>query len=111
MSRKLEIELETRIARKVVKALLAAGYQVGVWDEEDVLLPIQAHNTAANIMTVLMQSDENTLRTFKAEVQSGAPRSSFVRLIWGNVADVISDYGMSLADVLKPVEDYTDRYA
>jgi hypothetical protein len=37
-------------------------------------------------------------------------RCGWVYLVWGNGADIISDYTTNLEDVLKPAQAIADRY-
>lgn len=84
-SRRLEAELELKIAGAAIEGLLAAGFAVSVSNGgED--LEIEPSRDAAAIMAALFATDEDWLI-----VPNG-----WVRLIWGNGADVLSDYTMNL---------------
>lgn len=88
--------IEKRIARRAVKALLDAGYEVAVDDGEEVTVP---HcSDIDKIMAALGTTDMDWLIAFKNN-------NSYARavLIWGNGEDVLSDYSTSLSDVLDPV--------
>lgn len=102
------IRIEHKVARKCISALLEAGYELSVYDGEDMALE-NSKDTKA-VFAAMFSTDEDTLYAF----QVGKPHS-FVRFIYGNSGyDVISDYGVSLENVLAPVNDYAeslDRFA
>lgn len=84
-------EIEKRIVYRVVTDLLAAGYVITVNDgEEDVLV---GQTKPDLIWQALGSTDADTL---KVSHPTATPKRSFVYLVWGNDADVISDYGVSL---------------
>lgn len=96
--------IEARIIRRAVRDLLAAGYLVTVNDgEEDALL---CSSDVAQIMAALCTTEEDYLYVMKPfEPQA----SSFVWLIYGNEDCVISDYGVSLEDVLAGANRLADE--
>lgn len=92
--------VERMIVAKLVRDLLAADYVVTVYDgEEDALV---GSTDEAAIFKALASTDADTLRVSKRGAFRGG---SFVYLVWGNDCDVISDYGMSLEDVIRPALD------
>lgn len=105
MSRKLDEQLEKRICRKAVRALLDAGYDVGVNDGEETV--IERSTNTRKIYAAMYSTDEDYLL---AVDRTSGKAIGWVRLIYGNVADVISDYTTNLENVLKPVNDYAEKY-
>lgn len=86
-------EVERQIIVALVEDLLAAGYQVGVNDgEEKVLEPC---SDAVRIYAVMSTTDEDYLLTKKAGEKNG-----WIRLIYGNHCDVISDYTTNIPDAI-----------
>lgn len=104
MSRKLEKELEQRIFEKAVDALLAAGYRLTVNDGEEDVLQMSVDRKA--IIEAAFSTDEDYLIVF---LPNGTKRG-WVRFIWGNVQDCLSDYTVNLEEVLKPVNEFAATY-
>lgn len=99
------IQLEQRIVRRTVKALLAAGYALQTNNGDD-LTPETPTDSLTAILGEMMQTDDEYLMAYKDG------RTSWVRFVYGNDGyDVICDYTVSLEDVLKPVNDYAERMA
>jgi hypothetical protein len=103
MSRKLEIELEMRICEKAVEGLLAAGYAVSVNDGEETT--VKNCTDKSIIMDAVFTTDEDYLLAYKEGEEDG-----WVRLIWGNVQDLISDYTTNLEDAFKDANDFAASY-
>jgi hypothetical protein len=102
MSRKLEIELELRIAREAIKGLLKAGYGISV-DNGEYKSAISTNEQ--DIADALFLTDEDTLNTYKNGMWKG-----YVLLIYGNVQDVITDYSTSLEEALKDANALAESY-
>lgn len=108
--RKLEQELELRIAYLVVREALAANCLVSVFDGEE--YPLKRSSDAVEIMRALCSTDEDTLLLRDA---NGA-RLGSVLLIWGNGQDVISDYSYTPATcanvelILAKANEYAESY-
>lgn len=84
---------EKLIVGKLVTDLLAAGCMLTVNDgEEDVVVH---SNDAAVIFAALSSTDEDWL-----VVTMPGQKPAWVRLIWGNDVDVISDYVIRLETLL-----------
>lgn len=95
-------DVECRIVGKLVRDLIAAGYVISLNDggEEDVLVGVTDETL---IFKALASSGADTLRVSKKGSRPGTPRgTSFVYLVWGNDCSVISDYGMSLEEIMRP---------
>lgn len=96
-------EIEKRIVGKLVEALLAAGYTIGVNDgEDDVVSP--NCNDAEIIYKALASTDADILLVRNP----GTGLKSFVALVWGNDAEIISDYGISLDAIIEPISDWAE---
>jgi hypothetical protein len=96
MNRKLEIELEIRIATKVVEDLIAAGFWIDVSDGERIVL--YSSQDASEIIRCLRSTNEHYVFDYLL-VHKGTEHG-WVRLIWG-VAGLISDYTANLEGILK----------
>lgn len=93
MANEIKIEsVETQIARHTVRALLGAGYAITVDCGDGIEIAESRDETA--ILRALSATDQDYL------LVGGR---SWVRLIWGNGADLISDYTTDLDPVLEPV--------
>lgn len=99
------IAVEHDIVTRTVDALLAAGYQLSEQEDGQIVdAPSVAKVfTREDLLSLLFDLDDAFLVTEKDG------RSSFVRFVFGNDGhDVISDYGVSLEDVLAPINAYAD---
>lgn len=97
-------EIERRIIRKLVKTILEAGYIIKVRDEEDV---VQDYTCDRNeILHAIGHTDMTTLVVRPVDPLG---RPSFISLVHGNDNDVISDYGMSIAELVRPAEILADE--
>lgn len=94
-------KIETAISKKVVAALLAAGYDISVNDGE--AYPIKCSTDAEAIFAEMGHSDMETLEAHKDGKYVG-----FVLLILGNGEDVLSDYSIALEDAIAPVNAYVE---
>lgn len=95
--------LEIQIVRETLRALMGAGYGLTVNNGEDVTP--QPFKTEDEAVEMLFAVDEANLCTMSA-----AGRGSFVFFVFGNDGhDVICDYGVSLEETLKPVNELADR--
>jgi hypothetical protein len=98
-------DIERKIAGKVVSCLFDAGYVITVNDGEDDVLVGMTPGKEDLIWQALASTGGDILRVSKVGATRGA---SFVYLIWGNGVDIISDYGTSLEEVLKPAFDLAE---
>jgi len=101
------ITVEREIFRRTVAALLAAGYELRIWEGEDWACERTAD--AALLENNMMSTDEDLLKVY----EKGATVSiGWVRFIYGNTGwDVIADNTTNLEAALKPVTDYADAIA
>lgn len=89
--------IEAKIVRKVVRALKAAGTPVvKTWDGVETTKV----STEKDIMTEAFNLDEVWLYTADG---------SWVRLTMGNEWDLITDYTLSLEEVIEPVSEWIDK--
>lgn len=82
---------EKKIVGKLVEDFLAAGFSLSVNDGEEVT--VKNSTDAAEIYAALSSTGEDYLI-----VHQHKQRDRWVRLIWGNDVDIISDYHVSLED-------------
>lgn len=90
------VEVEQRIVGQLVTDLLAAGLTISVWNGGDTP-EIEDSTDAAAIFAELAASDQDELTMRRDGGYAG-----WVRLVWGNDCDIISDYGISIEDVVRP---------
>ena len=83
--------IERRIAGKLIGDALKAGYAISVFDGEEIAL---GHAKSRLLIEGAMAStDEDYLSFFEAS----GKRAGWVRLIYGNGEDLISDYADNAA--------------
>jgi hypothetical protein len=107
MSVRIRQRVERSIARKVIGALLRAGYTISVNDGEETTLKCSSQRR--EIFAAMFTTDEDRLL-----VHADGEEDSFgwVRFIYGNDGwDVINDYTTNLEAVLAPVNAYCERLA
>jgi hypothetical protein len=109
MKLETRIMIEKRIARRVVRDLLAAGYELTVDNGGDEA-EIPWSRDFKTVVGAMFATDEETL---VARKEGGR---SFVYFVYGNDGwDVVNDYGVSLEPVMAPINAYADtlceRYA
>jgi hypothetical protein len=90
-------EIEKTIARKVVSALIDAGYSIGVNDGEETT--VNQSTDQDKILGALCTTEEDYILTYD---QTGK-RTGWVWLIWGNGEDLISDHTVNLAPIIDPL--------
>lgn len=108
MKLETRIKLEHQIVRRIVRDLLAAGYELTVNNggEEN---EIPWSRNFSEIASALFATDDEHILTRKIgeQTQTG---SSFVYLVYGNDAwEVVNDYGMSLEHVMGGINKYCER--
>jgi hypothetical protein len=85
---------EKLIVGKLVADLLAAGLTITIWNGGETS-EIEDCTDAAKIFAELSASDQDEL-TMEREGQY----AGWIRLVWGNDVDVISDYSTSLEPIM-----------
>ncbi len=88
--------LEKLLLERCIADLLDAGFQVSVFDGED--YPIKRSTDAAAILAATRSTDEDYLYAYRP-LQDGV--AGWVRFIYGNGEDAVSDYSTNLEDVIK----------
>ena len=104
---KSELDAERNAARKVIKALLNAGYTVGINDGEETTIKRSTDKTA--LYAALWTTDEDYIYAYNAEDDfpfKGFPkgkRIGWVYLVYGNSPEeLVSDYTTNLETILYP---------
>lgn len=97
-------EVERQIIVALVESLLAAGYLVGVNDGEETVL--EPCSDAERIFSVMSTTDEDYLLTRQGE------KNGWIRLIYGNGTDVISDYTVNVPEtIFEAANELSDRFS
>ena len=94
------MRLEQKIVRRVAKDLLAAGFQISVSDGEEEVVTKSSDFDA--ILAACFSTDQDIFFMKSGEMVT------FVQFIYGNGADVISDYGVSLEPHIEPIQKWLD---
>ncbi|QFZ84577.1 hypothetical protein GFK26_18285 [Variovorax paradoxus] len=101
------ITIEREIFRRTCAALLAAGYELrvyegGDWACERTTDPVLLENS-------MMSTDEDWLKVYKPGQHISI---GWVYFVYGNTGwDVINDQTTNLEEALKPVAEYIDQIA
>lgn len=96
-------EIERRICNRVIQDLLGQGYSLGVNDGEETVVTHCTDQT--KIAEAMFSTDEDYLLVY----QPGKDRHfGWVRLIYGNGCDVVSDYTINLEPHLEAANKYAD---
>ena len=105
---KVRHNIEKRIVKRTVRDLIKAGYELNVDDGDGKVLNIPTTDETA-LLDALMNTDEDYLLVYKP----GEPKHfSYVFFVYGNDGyDVISDYGVSLEEDLRGVNEFADSLA
>lgn len=103
--------LERKIVDRLVAHLLACGYRISVNDGEETVL--RYSDDPALIIQAMASTSDDTLIVHETVKQGDGlsyRRIGWVRLIWGNGIDLISDSSIGLIeDALRPVEDWVNE--
>jgi hypothetical protein len=89
---------EKKIVRKAARAILLAGYDIGVFDGEELTVP-----RTSNIETVMKALGTTEMDTLRV-LEPAGDRVASVLLIWGNGEDVISDIAASTDEQIEMVD-------
>jgi hypothetical protein len=92
--------VERKIVGKLVTDLLAAGFPLSVNDGEEIT--VKKSTNPNEIYAALSSTDQDYLVVHT----KGNP---WIRLVWGNDHDVISDYLTSLNSYIEPVEEFAEK--
>lgn len=101
-------EIERQIIVLLVEDMLAAGYAVGVNDGAETVLAPQRDE--ATLFAAMSSTGEDYL-VFRRD-PSGTGHDGWVRLIYGNGCDVVSDYTTNLPEsVMVRSTELADRFS
>lgn len=104
MKLETRIQMEQRIARKVVRGLLEAGYELNIDNGGDDW-EIAWSRDFDTVVCAMFATDDEYLVCRKEDEQKG-----WVRFIYGNQGwEVINDYTVNLEPILEPINQYCDR--
>lgn len=95
---KLHNQVEHMIAVDVVDALLKVGYRVVVDNGEDATMSMADRD---QILAAMSLTDEETLVCFLPKSRKRVV--GWVKLIYGNGVDLVSDYTENFEDIIKPI--------
>jgi hypothetical protein len=98
--------VEAYVCRFLVRAALAHGYAISVFDGEAWALKRSTDEEA--IKAAMFSTDNDTLTLHKEKVSSREKLRGSVLLIYGNGWDVISDYSVSLEALMIDVMKHID---
>lgn len=99
-------DIEKRIVGKLVTDLLAAGYVLTIWNGGDEA-ELELSSNAEAIYAALAASDQDEIEAFHPS--RNRHRAGWVRLVWGNDCEIISDYTTNFADLLVGAIDLADK--
>jgi len=99
------IAIEGKIARRVIKDALKAGYELSVYDSGEITL-VRSTDAAA-IEEAMFTTDDDRLFFYKPGVEA---RQGWVWFVYGNSGwDVITDYTTNLEEVLAGANDLAEK--
>lgn len=102
MSRKLEIEFEQKVVKKIIDAAIARGYSIIINNGDSVTKKMRNAN---NIFAKTFLTDEDSFEFYKENEYIG-----FIEIVYGNVVDVLSEYSINLEGMIKPINDFIEPY-
>lgn len=109
-TRKLECELELRIAATVIKSAMGENYAVSVWDGEAWCL--NASSDPAAILRAMCSTDEDVLAFHGVDAEGKAILKGKVWFVWGNGCDCLSDYSdnNAIGEVVRHANALAESY-
>lgn len=100
------------IVRKLLKALLKAGYAINVnngGEEKELSAPTADFKLAWGIVG---EADRDEIYVYPLAGEKSRRPFGWIHLVYGNgPGELISDYSVSLEDVLKPVNAFAESVA
>lgn len=96
--------LERRIVRAAIHEFIGAGFRLDVNDGEETTL--RDSTNGQTILAAMFSTDEDYLI-----VRKDGKHVGWVRFIYGNGCDVISDYTMSVESFLTEANAISNQYA
>lgn len=107
MNRKMEIAIEKQILKVTAIALIAGGYHITVdncAEEGDADLVLIESQDIDAIMKAIYTTDEERLYVSKKQGDIAKSRADgWLKFIWGNCEDCLSDYTTNLEKFVKPI--------
>lgn len=94
--------IERMILKRLVEHLLGLGHKLTVNDGEEETVKRSSDRT--EVLKALRTTDEDYLIVHRDGLKDG-----WVRLIYGNGIDLISDYTTNLEEELEPVNEFVNR--
>lgn len=94
-----EQEFEEKIAQAVVNKLLASGYSVGINDGE--VITVKRSTDTKEIFAAMRTTDEDYVLAYDGDGKN----KGWVRLVYGNGEDVLTDYTTNLEKEMSEVMD------
>lgn len=95
------IRCEERIAKRIIRDMLKAGYSISVNDGEETTL-LKSKNLKA-IIEAMFTTDEDYLLITKQGFKG------WVRFIYGNDGwDVVNDYTTNLEPIMAPINEWSE---
>lgn len=104
-------EIESQIVRKILASAIAAGFSMTVYDGGEDTVSFSTDPGA--VLAALMTTSDDVIRLYRAPDADGfRQRVGWVRLIWGNDCDVISDYSdnEATAALLADAEAHAEKF-
>jgi hypothetical protein len=102
-------EIERQIIVLLVEDLLAKGYALGVFDCEEVTL--RPTRDEARIFAAMFMTDDDHLLV-RTDGQEGGEHDGWIRLVYGNGGDVISDWTTNLDEsTMARASELADRFS
>jgi hypothetical protein len=102
MGAKENMVIERMILGRLVGHMLAQGHKLTVNDGEDETLKRSTDRAA--VLKALRTTDEDYLIVHREGLKDG-----WVRLIYGNGIDLISDYTVNLEEDIAPVNEWVNK--
>jgi hypothetical protein len=110
LSAEKRARIERRIARQAIADLLAAGYQVAVFEGGDIILG--ATSNVRSILDVMEELDECYLFAMVSDDAGKTRRAGWIRFFRGNGGwDFINDYTTNLEPLLLRTNALAERVA
>lgn len=97
--------IERAIIRRIVLDAVKAGYTLGVWDGEELVL--KGATTAKAVLDKMFSVDEEYLFVYK-----DGKRIGWVLFVYGNGGwDVVTDYSPRLAEIMIRAVELAGKYS
>lgn len=102
------LRIEREIATAAVKGLVQAGYQISVFDGEEIVN--SPSNDVDSIMEDMFSTDIDQLEVYRVDDYDN--RAGWVLFVYGNDGwDVMCDHTTNLEPALKDADELAEKYA